>query len=197
MKIGANELDRILTALDRQMGLEGGEPISLVVIGGAALHALGLISRTTKDVDVLGEAEEMEKGIEIKKIKEFPDALKRAIEKVQRDYGLPENWFNLGPASQLDLGLPSGFESRLTRKTYGRNLTVYFASRWDLIHFKLFASIDRDDYHVQDLLSLNPSENEIEAAARWVLTQDVSHEFRLLTKQFLEEIGYGQIAERL
>jgi len=197
MQIGANELDRILTALDRQNGLESGGPIALVVIGGAALHALGLVSRTTKDVDVQGQAEETERGIVIKKIREFPDFLKRAIRKVQRDFGLPENWFNLGPASQLDLGLPTGFESRLIRKTYGRNLTVYFASRWDLIHFKLFASIDRDDYHVQDLLSMNPSENEIEAAARWVLTQDISQEFRRITRQFLEEIGYGTIAERL
>ncbi len=197
MQIGTNELDRILTALDRQIGLESGGPIALVVIGGAALHALGLVSRTTKDVDVLGQAEETERGIVIKKIREFPDFLKRAIRKVQRDFDLPKNWFNLGPASQLDLGLPTGFESRLIRKTYGRNLTVYFSSRWDLIHFKLFASIDRDDYHVQDLLSMNPSENEIEAAARWVLTQDISREFRRITRQFLEEIGYGTIAERL
>ena len=50
-------MDRILTALDRQIGLKGGESISLVVIGGAALHALGLIPSTTKDVDVLGEEE--------------------------------------------------------------------------------------------------------------------------------------------
>jgi len=57
MEIGSKELDQVLTALDRQMGLEGRESISLVVIGGAALHALGLISRTTKDVDVLGELE--------------------------------------------------------------------------------------------------------------------------------------------
>lgn len=197
MNIDSKELDQILKALDRQIWLEGGEQVSLVVIGGAALNALGLISRTTMDVDVLGEILETEKGVKIRKINDFPDFLKRAIEKVQRDFGLQDNWFNLGPASQLDLGLPSGFESRLIRKNYGKYLSVYFPSRWDLIHLKFFASIDRNSYHVQDLLNLNPTEKEIESAARWVLTQDVSQEFRLLTKNFLKKIGYEQVAEKL
>ena len=74
---------------------------------------------------------------------------------------------------------------------------MYFPSRWDLIHLKFFASIDRNSYHVQDLLNLKPTEKEIESAARWVLTQDVSQEFRLLTKNFLKKIGYEQVAEKL
>ena len=41
-------------ALDRQLGLAGGAPAGLAVCGGSALAALGLVVRTTRDVDVLG-----------------------------------------------------------------------------------------------------------------------------------------------
>lgn len=50
---------------------------------------------------------------------------------------------------------------------------------------------------MQDLRALNPTPEEMERAARWVLTQDVSDVFRLLLKDFLEVQGYGAIAERI
>lgn len=197
MRIERKIIDEIFTALDRQIELEGGGHVALVVIGGAALAALGLIQRTTKDVDVLGEANIKNGKVLIRKMKDFPDFLKKAASKVQRDFNLPEDWLNLGPASQLDLGLPPGFETRLVEKRYGKHLTVYFASRLDLIYLKLFAAIDRGGYHIQDLLELNPSEEEIEMAAKWVLTQDVSPEFRSLLKDFLRKHGYGKVAQRI
>ena len=197
MELKREIIDDVFTALDRQIGLEGGKQVRIVVIGGTALAALGLVIRTTKDVDVLGEASLKKGSIRIRKMKDFPEYLKRAASKVQRDFNLPENWLNLGPASQLELGLPEGFESRLIRKKYGDYLTVYFASRIDLIHLKLFAAVDRDDYHIQDLLALKPSEEEIEKAVRWVLTQDISEDFRRLLKKLLEEIGHGKIAKRI
>jgi len=197
MELKREIIDDVFTALDRQIGLEGGKQVRIVVIGGTALAALGLVIRTTKDVDVLGEASLKKGSIRIRKMKDFPEYLKRAASKVQRDFNLPENWLNLGPASQLELGLPEGFESRLIRKKYGDYLTVYFASRIDLIHLKLFAAVDRDDYHIQDLLALKPSEEEIEKAVRWVLTQDISEGFRRLLKKLLEEIGHGKIAKRI
>jgi len=197
MAVEREIIDDIFTALDRQIGLQGGGHVALVVIGGAALAALGLVLRTTKDVDVLGEADVKNEKIYIKKIVDFPDFLKKAASKVQRDFNLPEDWLNLGPVSQLDLGFPEGFESRLIEKRYGDNLTIYFAGRLDLIHFKLFAAIDRGGYHVQDLIELDPSVEEIELAAKWVLTQDVSSEFKSLLKNFLRKHGYGKVAERI
>jgi len=195
--IGAENLKEILFALDRQIEVHGGVPIGLVICGGTALAALGLLSRTTKDVDVLAQAEEAEEGIKVLKIDKFPQWLEEAAETVGRDFGLPEDWLNLGPASQLESGLPDGFEKRLIKKRYGKYLTVYFTSRTDQIFFKLYAAVDRNNYHVQDLLALRPTEEEIEEATKWVLTQDVSEGFRLVLKDFLERHGYGDIAKRI
>ena len=196
-RIGLENLEKVFSALSRQIGAQGGGPVGLVVCGGTALAALGLVVRTTKDVDVLAYAEETEKGIKIVKIQEFPQWFKDAARVVARDFGLPDNWINLGPASQVESGLPKGFESRLVRRVYGEYLTVYFIGRLDQIFFKLYASVDRNDYHVQDLFSLNPTGEEMESAARWVLTQDVSEEFRLVLRDFLEKHGYGAVAGRI
>lgn len=197
MLIELKSLNKILTALDKQIRIHGGYHISLVVCGGSALAALGLVNRTTKDVDVLGKAEETDNGIKICKIKSFPKWLEEAAKTVARDYFLPENWLNLGPASQLETGLPKDFENRLVKKKYGEYLTVFFISRKDQVYFKLYAAIDRGDYHIQDLFSLKPTNKEIMEAVNWVLTQDVSEGFKLILKDFLKRHGYEDIAKRI
>jgi hypothetical protein len=195
--IGSKNLKDIFSALDRQIGVQNGSSIGLVVCGGTALAALGLIQRTTKDVDILAQAEETAQGLSIHSVEEFPSGLTAAAKTVARDFGLPEQWLNLGPASQVASGLPDGFESRLVKRSYGEHLTIYFTGRTDQIYFKLYAAIDRDDYHVQDLFALKPADAELEKAAQWVLTQDVSKAFRLILIDFLERHGYGAIAERI
>jgi hypothetical protein len=195
MTISRKNLDEILFALDRQIQFNSGSSIGLLVCGGTALAALGLIDRTTKDVDVIAEVEETLEGIKIRKIDRFPDWLERAAITVARDFGLPEDWLNPGPASQMDLGLPHGIERRLVKRSYGSYLAVYFIGRTDQMFFKLYAAVDRNDYHVQDLLALHPTEKEMEEAVRWVLTQDVSREFRSILKDFLKEHRYGPIAD--
>lgn len=124
-------IDEIFEALDRQVEVHGGAQLGLVVCGGTALSALGLVMRTTKDVDVLGTVLETQDGIIIQRIREFPGWLIDSANKVGRDFDLPKNWLNLGPASQVESGLPEGFEKRLVRRTYGQYLTVYFISRID------------------------------------------------------------------
>ncbi len=175
--INNGNIEEIFYALDRQIGVYSGSHIALVVCGGTALSALGLVSRTTKDVDVLGQVEIIDGKIRITKINEFPCWLKEAANTVGRDFDLPENWLNLGPASQLDTGLPDGFEERLIKKRYGTFLTVYFISRVDQIFFKLYAALDRGDYHVQDLFALKPTFKEMEEATQWILTQGCFRRF--------------------
>jgi len=196
-RIGTETINEIFTALDRQIEVHKGVPLNLVVCGGTALAALGLMTRTTRDVDVLGTVSETKSGLIIHRITNFPQWLTEAASKVGRDFDLPKNWLNLGPASQIDSGLPEGFEKRLIKRQYGSYLTVYFISRLDQIHFKLYAAVDRDDYHVQDLMALMPTENEIELASKWAVTQDVSEIFRLILKDFLEIHGYEAIAQRI
>ena len=191
--IEKKNLKIIFSALDRQLAVSGGSGISLVVCGGTALAALGLVTRTTKDVDVLGL---LERG-RIRKIGKFPSWLSEAATKVARDFNLPEDWLNLGPESQLDTGLPEGLTERLRKTVYGKRLTIYFISRVDQIHFKLYASLDRGGYHVQDFFKLNPSEVELLAACRWVLTQDVSVGFRMILISFLKKHGYEKFADQI
>lgn len=197
VRIGLENLEKIFYALSRQIEVHGGVSMGLVVCGGTALAALGLVARTTKDVDVLAQAEETEEGIRVIRIEEFPQWFKDAAKVVGRDFGLPDNWINLGHASQVESGLPDGFESRLVKRVYDEYLTVYFIGRIDQIFFKLYASVDRNDYHVQDLFALDPTEEEIEKATKWVLTQDVSEGFRLVLKDFLERHSYGNIAKSI
>jgi len=195
--INKNNLDEILHALDRQIEVHGGSPISLVVCGGTALFALGLILRTTKDIDVLGIVSKEQGQILIKRINKFPKYLIEASKAVQKDFGLPEGWINKGPTSQVDSGLPHGFEERLVEKKYGNYLSIYYISRLDQIFFKLYAAVDRNDYHVDDLFQLKPTKREIEEAARWVLTQDVSIGFKTILIDFLRKHGYEDISKRI
>lgn len=195
--INPDNLDKILKALDRQIQVHDGAPVSLVICGGSALFALGLILRTTKDVDVLGTVSREHGQILVMKIDEFPKFLIKAADAVQKDFGLPDGWFNKGPTAQVDSGLPQGFGKRLVKKQYGDYLSVYYISRVDQIFFKLYAAVDRNGYHVDDLLQLDPTQREIESAVRWVLTQDVSLDFKAILKDFLRKHGYDIISVRI
>lgn len=195
--INQNNIDEILKALERQIQVHDGAPASLIICGGTALFALGLIFRTTKDVDVLGTVSKEHGQIIVKKINEFPKFLIEAANVVQKDFGLPDGWLNKGPTSQVDSGLPQGFEERLIKKQYGDYLSIYYISRLDQIYFKLYAAVDRNGYHLDDFLRLDPTQREIEAAARWVITQDVSIAFKTILKDFLRKHGYDIISERI
>ena len=194
MPIAPDRLNELLAALERQLGRAGGPPASLVVCGGSALAALGLMARTTRDVDVLGTVGTRGLGIVVEPLLDLPPALIAAAALVARDFGLAEDWLNTGPARQVAAGLPDALAERLVRRDYGPSLTVYFIGRLD--HFKLYAAVDRDDYHTQDLLALNPTADELLLAARWTLTQDVSAPFRESLKTFLEVHGYADVAAR-
>jgi hypothetical protein len=190
-------ITNILQALDRQIGLAGGHLTNILVCGGSALVALELVSRTTKDMDALGIIEKDGDSRIVKRIPSFPPWLEKAIGIVGTEFGLSRTWMNLGPASQIDTGLPDGLLDRAVKKEYGQYLTVYYISRIDQIYFKLYAAIDNGprSYHYRDLLSLNPTKDEISAAVNWAITQDPSIPFALSLKDMLRKHGYDDIAE--
>ena len=75
-----------------------------------------------------------------------------AAKRVARDFNLPENWLNAGPASAVDLGLPDGLMERVITRQYGQKLIVHFLGRYDQIHFKLYAAVDQGaGKHLDDL----------------------------------------------
>jgi len=169
----------------------------MVVCGGSALILTGLVNRTTQDVDIVAL---MRQGI-LCSPEPMPPSLLRAALEVADDLGLPPDWLNNHPShgegGLFQMGLPSGFSERLSHRVYSQGLTVHFIHRLDQIHFKLYASVDRGGYHITDLLALSPSPAELEAAARWAMTHDVSDGFALVLKRLLRSIGYDTVAERL
>ena len=175
------------------------EPVRLVICGGSALIAMGLRQRTTNDADVIAM---LNATGELASPDPLPPFLLEASAQVARDLGLKENWLNNEPSRNdgglFQMGLPVGFADRLTRQVFGPRLTIYFIGRLDQIHFKLYAAADqRDDTHIADLRALKPTEVELEAAARWAMTHDVSEGFRMVLIELLKQMGYESVAKNI
>jgi Nucleotidyltransferase of unknown function (DUF6036) len=189
MEITGETLDVIFDALAEQLQALGSK-LEIVVIGGSALTALGLVRRATRDVDLLAIAE----NGELRPAKPLPEALLRARDLVARDFELDENWLNAGPTDLLEWGLPAGFMTRIVTRRYGRGLTVHFAGRVDQIHFKLFAMVDQaGGRHESDLRALNPTPEELLVAARWSVTQDPSPGYRMVLMEALSALGLKDV----
>ena len=124
----------------------------------------------------------------------LPGYLIDAAVTVSRVLNLPEDWLNTGPSDLFRMGLPDKIESRFIRREFGSHLTVHFISRIDQIYFKLYASVDRGGYHIDDLVALKPTENEILEAAKWSQTHDVSEGYTMLLRELLSELGYENAA---
>ena len=193
------DVDAILTALGEQLEHAIKEPIELLVCGGSALHILGLVKRTTKDVDVLAYVKRDEGGnIILIKADPLTPELTDAVRKVARDFDLPEGWLNAGPASAFDFGLPKDVMIRTIARQYGQKLIVHFLGRYDQIHFKLYAAVDQGaGKHLDDLIALKPTAEELEQAARWSMTHDPSDGYRQNMKALLDYMGFKNVSERI
>ncbi len=133
-----------------------------VAIGGGALIILEVISRVTRDIDVLSP--------------EIPENIHHAaVEFAQQEkrWGLKENWLNNGPISlQKDLG--SHWQLHLQEIFRGKSLILYTLGKADLLKTKLFAYCDRTEPDFQDLINMKPTSEEIDQAKSWVLERDMS-----------------------
>ena len=194
-----DNIDQALSLLAGRLDLAQTDPVRLVICGGSALIAMNLRRRTTRDMDVVALLSAAQDPISPDPL---PDFLLRAADQVARDLGLFEGWLNNGPSrgegGLFQMGLPEGFVGRLTEKKYGPRLAVYFIGRLDQIHFKLYAAADqRDGTHLNDLKALHPTAEELEAAARWAMTHDVSEGFKMVLKELLTQLGHESVAERI
>jgi hypothetical protein len=151
-----------------------GVAFEIVAVGGGGLLLLGVIRRPTKDLDALAVVE----AGEYRLARPLPDELREAVEDTASVLNLAKDWLNPGPTDQLKQGLPAGFRDRTTQHDFG-GLVVHLAGRFDQICFKLYAAADTDpgSKHVQDLIELDPTPEEIREAARWVKEQDAAPEF--------------------
>lgn len=185
---GSTEIEKALQAVGELLTAEG-RTIGIVVVGGAALNLLGVVERTTRDVDVLALAAPSESDwpMLVEPPEQLPDWLQRATREVGRDMDLMSDWLNTGPALQWRQGLPPGLDTRVAWRQFS-GLAVGIASRYDLIFLKLYAAADSDgpeSVHYQDLLRLQPTGAELEAAAEWVRAQDTSPDFAKILDQVL------------
>jgi hypothetical protein len=177
--------DQLLIALGEQLAARG-ESYTLAVVGGSALLALELISRPTRDVDILAIVE----NNELVSAQPLPATLLDAALTVARDFGLPDEWLNPGPTSLLELGLPDGFYERAQRRIYGPGLEILFASRVDQIHLKLYATVDQGaGKHLKDLEALQPTHQELLDAAHWSRSHDPSEGYLSVLTQVLTHFG--------
>ena len=193
--LSKESIERALALLNGFLRDSGAEPVHLVVCGGSSMIVLNLVTRTTRDVDVMA----LKGGTgELLYSKPLPDAVTRSVERVAEVLNLDRHWLNAGPADQIKTGFPDGMASRLHPVQYGSHLTVSYIDRYDLIHFKVCAATDNGPgRHANDLLALKPTVDEMLAAARWAITQDVSEGFRLVLKDMLRRLGYEQASDAI
>ncbi|MCS3856574.1 DUF6036 family nucleotidyltransferase [Salinibacter ruber] len=173
--IGSDQLREVLAAVGQLLEAKG-KTVRIVIVGGASLNLAGLVDRATDDVDVIARAEEDEGGPILIPPDPMPDALMAAVQRVARDFGLPSGWLNTAVANQWETSLPPSLKENLTWHRFG-GLRVGVAGRRPLIALKLLAAVDQggpQSVHYQDLVRLNPTEEELEEARGWATSEDPS-----------------------
>ena len=160
----------------------------LLAIGGGALQLLGLITRPTRDIDVIG----LVADADVVAMGTLPGPLQQAVEDTATLFRLPTTWFNAGPRSLTDLGLPDGILERAHRREWG-GLVLHIADRRDQIFFKLYAAVDQGprSKHFDDLRRLKPSPADLRAAAAWARSHDPSEAFNTELQGALRDLGTG------
>lgn len=154
MKLEIGRFDSYLKGL--------GLSFEAIIIGGAALNIMDVVSRKTKDVDFLDP--------------DIPEEIKAAsIEFALKNPDLKldaKDWMNNGPKS-LARDLPDGWRNDLQKIYEGEALILWTLGRLNLLRSKLYAYADRDtDYG--DCMALKPTMGELDACKDWVLAGDAS-----------------------
>ncbi len=152
--------------------------LEAVVIGGAALNLLGVVTRPTRDCDILHPA--LPPAI-VRAALDFAAAARR------RGDDLDDDWLNNGPASLIRV-LPPGWEARLVTVFTGTAIVLRCLGRDDLLRSKLFALCDRG-LDLPDCIALAPTAAELAALAPWVADQDLNPDWPAHVGSTLADLG--------
>lgn len=195
--INPDSLHRALTLLGELLAARDHPEQSFVVCGGSSLLALKLVRRTTtQDVDILAKIE----GDRLVTPRPLQSWLLEAASDVGQQLDLPKDWLNAQVADEtlFSCGLPPGMQQRLTLQSYGPKLWIGFIGRRDQVFLKLHAAVDRDGgRHLQDLLDLKPTADELLDAAKWTRTQDPSEGFKMLLGNMLKYLGHENLVQQI
>lgn len=185
MDIDRHLLEEALLTLGEVLEARG-LAYELATIGGSSLMLLGLVDSPTRDLDALALVEH---GT-YRAADPLPLPLSEAVASVGRALGLSEEWLNPGPTELLRFGLPDGFSQRVAIRRYG-GLTLQVAGRFDQICFKLYAAVDQGlgSKHAADLRKLEPTRDDLLAAARWSRTHDPSEGYHMALVATLLGLG--------
>lgn len=172
-------LEQALTVFG-QLLKDRGEHFEVLAVGGAGLLLLGLAIRPTKDLDLVAYVKENQ----FVTARHLPKSFFITAKEVGKALGLGDDWINSAPMGLFEMGLPEGFEERLVKREFGA-LTLYLASRFDQICFKLYAACDHEpnSKHFADLKLLKPTKGELKEAKKWCVTHDVSEPFAHMLDQ--------------
>ena len=155
-----------------------GLALSAVVVGGAALGLLGVVSRQTQDCDILHP--------------QLPDAIREAssrfaVEQQRFGIDLREDWLNNGPAS-LARDLPDGWQERLQPAFSGNAVTLRTLGRMDLLRSKVFSLCDRA-IDITDCVALAPSRDELDEIRPWLVERDANPGWPEHVEDVLADLG--------
>jgi len=167
----------ILSAFDRYLA-ERALRFEGIVVGGAALNLIGVVSRPTKDCDILHP--------------DLPEEIKTAARvfaaEMRRDgEALEDDWLNNGPAA-LARQLPPAWENRTQTAFNGVAIQLRCPGREDLLCTKLFALCDRG-LDLADCLALAPRADEVAAFLPWIEQQDLNPDWPAHVRATLEDLG--------
>lgn len=167
----------LLEAFDLYLARRGVH-LEAVVIGGAALNLLGVISRATKDCDILDPP--LPQDV-VEASRAFASELREQGESLQED------WLNNGPASLAPL-LPPRWQERLQAVFMGQALKLRCLGREDLLRSKLFALCDRG-IDLADCVALAPTADELLAILPWLERQDANQDWPAHARTTLADIA--------
>ena len=149
-----SDMKEILSDFDSFLE-EKGERFECILIGGAALRIMDVVSRFTRDADVLDPA--------------IPDPIKDASVEFAEQYEKEElspEWFN-DTAKAFSYGLPKGWRTRTVKIFNGKSLSFETLGRTDFIKTKVYAYCNRGS-DLDDLKSLEVTEKELDDALPWL-----------------------------
>lgn len=187
VRLEATQVRRLLGALGELLQAKG-ISVRILIVGGASLNLAGWIPpRSTDDVDVL--ARHGEGPDPLADPATLPSGFFEAVRTVARDFRVSDDWLNTEVAQQWSTGLPPGADRGIRWERFD-SLGVGLAGRQTMVTLKLFAAADRgvESVHFQDLVALEPSEEELDDAREWVSEQDANPDWPGHVQEVLDDV---------